>query len=123
MLVDSVVKSGGNEFHGGATVYGANSHLEGNNVDDALRSQGMRGTPKLHHQCGTQRGPGRQDHPEQTLVFRRCQHEVVTTGRSWTRSIPTAHRSCLTTDHDYHVEKISYQMTPGNRFIGFYHQG
>src|SRR5688572_19323485 len=47
LLVDSVVKSGGNEFHGTAVAYGSGGALEGNNIDDTLTGQGIR-LAKLH---------------------------------------------------------------------------
>ena len=58
MLVDSVVKSGGNDFHGDVTFYGTGGKFEANNVDDNLRRQGIVGTPKLHHQVDLSGGLG-----------------------------------------------------------------
>ena len=43
-----LLKSGGNEFHGGASYAYSSQHTEGNNVDDELRAQGItEGNPLL----------------------------------------------------------------------------
>jgi hypothetical protein len=42
LLVDSIIKSGGNDFHGNAVAYGSSPKLEGNNIDDALKAAGIR---------------------------------------------------------------------------------
>ena len=47
LLVDSVVKSGGNDFHGSVVLYGSGSKLESNNIDTGLAAAGIR-LPKLH---------------------------------------------------------------------------
>ena len=41
MRVNIIPKEGGNRFSGSAFVNFANDTLQGNNVDDALRAQGM----------------------------------------------------------------------------------
>ena len=47
LLVDSVVKSGGNDFHGTLVAYGSGSGLESNNIDDGLEAAGIR-LARLH---------------------------------------------------------------------------
>ena len=47
-FIDSVVKSGGNEFHGELVAYGSSDALEGGNINDELTAAGVRGVPKLH---------------------------------------------------------------------------
>jgi hypothetical protein len=121
MLVDSIVKSGGNEFHGSVTGYGANSHLESNNVDDALRAQGIRGSPKLHHQAELNGNLGGR------IVRNRLWFFAGASTKSYDRDILDAFNLdgtpvVLPTDQSYHVEKLSYQMTAGNRFNGFFHR-
>ena len=121
MLVDSIVKSGGNEFHGSVTGYGANSHLESNNVDDALRAQGIRGSPKLHHQAELNGNLGGR------IVRNKLWFFAGGSTKSYDRDILDAFNLdgtpvVLPTDQSYHVEKLSYQMTAGNRFNGFFHR-
>jgi hypothetical protein len=121
MLVDSVIKSGGNEFHGDATFYGTNSTFEANNVDEELRSQGIRGTAKLHHQVDLSGGIGGR------IIRNKLWFFGAASLKSYDREVLDAvdeagNPIVLTTDMYYHVEKISYQMTPANRILGFYHK-
>ncbi len=121
MLVDSVIKSGGNEFHGDATFYGTNSTFEANNVDDELRSQGIRGTAKLHHQIDLSGGIGGR------IIRNKLWFFGAASLKSYDREVLDAvdeagNPIVLTTDMYYHVEKISYQVTPANRILGFYHK-
>ena len=39
VIMEEVTRSGGNEFHGGASYAYSSQHTEGNNVDDELRAQ------------------------------------------------------------------------------------
>ena len=48
IFVDSVMKSGGNDFHGEFLAYGSGAALEGSNINDDLRSRGVTGVQKLH---------------------------------------------------------------------------
>src|SRR4030095_13652522 len=41
LLVDSIIKSGGNDFHGSAVAYGSSPKLEGNNINDTLKAAGL----------------------------------------------------------------------------------
>ncbi len=47
-FIDSVAKSGGNEFHGELVAYGSSDSTEGGNVNDKLTAAGVRSVPKLH---------------------------------------------------------------------------
>src|SRR6187549_2292481 len=47
LLVDAVIKSGGNDFHGTGVLYGSGPKLEGNNIDESLEAAGIR-LPALH---------------------------------------------------------------------------
>ena len=68
-FIDSVAKSGGNEFHGELVAYGSGDKLEATNVTDELRAQGV-GACRSSTACGPQRGGRRQDHPQQAVVLR-----------------------------------------------------
>jgi len=48
IFVDSVMKSGGNDYHGEFLAYGSASALEGTNITDDLRNRGVTGVQKLH---------------------------------------------------------------------------
>jgi hypothetical protein len=47
IFVDSVMKSGGNDFHGEFLAYGSGAALEGANINDELRSKGVTGVQNL----------------------------------------------------------------------------
>ena len=112
LLVDSVIKSGGNDFHGTAVAYGSGGALEGNNIDDELAAAGHQ-AGRAAHGAGLRRHRGRPDHPEQALVFRR---RPVSEGRhatSWTRSIPTARRSRMSRRARITLAKARIRRRPG----------
>ena len=92
LLVDSVIKSGGNDFHGTGVAYGSGGKLEGNNIDDTPRCGGHQ-TPGASLGAGLRRQRGRPHHSEQALVFRRRPVSENSRETSWMRSIPTARRS------------------------------
>ncbi|MCM3879240.1 MAG: TonB-dependent receptor [Vicinamibacterales bacterium] len=48
MMLDAVMKSGGNQFHGEAIYYGSSGKLEGSNLTPELEAQGIRNVPALH---------------------------------------------------------------------------
>jgi hypothetical protein len=43
IVINSIVKSGGNDFHGGLFYAGTNHRFQGSNIDDALVAQGVSG--------------------------------------------------------------------------------
>jgi len=47
-LIDSVIKSGGNQYHGEVVMYGSQSNLEASNLTDSLQTAGVRNVPALH---------------------------------------------------------------------------
>ena len=55
-FIDSVAKSGGNEFHGELVAYGSSDSLEGDNVNDELRAAGVR-VCRSFTACGTTAAP------------------------------------------------------------------
>ena len=119
LLVDSVVKSGGNEFHGGIVLYGSGSQLESNNIDTGLAAAGIR-LPKLHKVQDFAGTLGGRIIRNKLWFFAGARYQNVT------RDIldafdPDGTPIANVKEGTYHFEKISYQMTPGNRFTGFYH--
>ena len=119
LLVDSVVKSGGNEFHGGIVLYGSGSKLESNNIDAGLTAAGIR-LPKLHKVQDFAGTLGGRIIRNKLWFFAGARYQNVT------RDIldafdPDGTPIANVKEGTYHFEKISYQMTPGNRFTGFYH--
>jgi hypothetical protein len=121
MLIDAVVKSGGNEFHGNAVAYGTNDKFEGTNIDQELMDAGIRGTPKLHFQSDLSGGLGGR------IIRNKLWFFGAGSLKAYDREVldafmPDGTPVVLTTDMYYYVTKISYQATPSNRFAGFYHK-
>jgi hypothetical protein len=121
MLIDAVVKSGGNEFHGNAVAYGTNSNFEDKNIDQELMDAGIRGTPELHFQSDLSGGLGGR------IIRNKLWFFGAGSLKAYDREVldafmPDGTPVVLTTDMYYYVTKISYQATPSNRFAGFYHK-
>jgi hypothetical protein len=68
LLVDSVIKSGGNDLHGSAVAYGSGGGLEGDNISDELAAAHPAAGPA---RCRTSPAPWAADRPEQAVVLRR----------------------------------------------------
>ena len=113
LLVDAVVKSGGNDFHGHAVVSGRMVELEGDNIDDELQAAGHKASPALHNLFRTSAGAWAGNHPEQALVFRRRSGMRTSTAISWTCSFPTARRSRRQEGRHLSLDKVSYQVSAG----------
>ncbi|MGH9256125.1 MAG: carboxypeptidase regulatory-like domain-containing protein [Vicinamibacterales bacterium] len=119
LLVDSVFKSGGNDFHGSLVLYGSGSALEANNIDDNLRAQGIR-LAKLHT---VQDFAG-------TLGGRIIRNKLWFFGGYRYQQLEREILDAFDPDGTpilnvkggrYHFEKVSYQMSPAHRFTGVYH--
>jgi hypothetical protein len=119
LLVDSVVKSGGNDFHGTAVLYGSGPSLEGDNLDDTLKAQGIRDLPKLHKIQDFAGTVGGRIIRNKLWFFAGLRYQNVT--RDILDAVDSQGPIANVKEGTYHFEKLSYQMTPGNRFTGFYH--
>ncbi len=120
ILVDAILKSGGNDFHGMANVYGSSGALEATNVSDELRAAGVRGAQKLHTLRDFSGNVGGRIIRNKLWFFAAARWE------GYDREALDAFYDdgspiLLNTWMPYHLEKVSYQATPGNRFTGFYH--
>ena len=120
ILVDAVLKSGGNEFHGNANVYGSSGALEANNVSDELRAAGVRGAQKLHSLRDVSGNLGGRIIRNKLWFFGGARWE------GYDREALDAFYAdgspiLLNTWMPYYFGKLSYQATPANRFIGFGH--
>ncbi len=99
LLVDSVIKSGGNDFHGTAVVYGSGGGTRGRQHRRHPRGAGHQ-AGEAAHGAGLRRHRGRPDRPEQALVFRR---RPVSESR--TRH-PGRVRSRRHADHEYQGGRV-----------------
>jgi len=118
LLVDSVIKSGGNDFHGGVVLYGSGSALEGNNIDADLKVAGIR-KPALHKVQDFAGTVGGRIIRNKLWFFGGGRYQNVT--RDILDAVDSQGPIANVKEGTYHFEKISYQMSPANRFTGFYH--
>ncbi len=117
--LNAIVKSGGNDFHGGANWAQTDHHFQSNNIDDELRAQGIEtgnqlsnvydiggdlGGRVVRNKLWFYGGLRRRFREDQALnAFKPDGSPVTDSNTQW-----------------WHTEKVSYQMTPSNRLIGFF---
>ena len=121
MLVDTVLKSGGNQFHGEAMFYGSSHQLESNNLDDNLRAQGVQAVAKLHSLFDVSGNLGGRIVRDKLWFFGSLRHDGFTRDTG-TAFYPDGAPVTNVLGMPYYVLKLSYQMTPSQRLSGFYHR-
>jgi len=115
----ALVKSGGNDFHGGAQVNTTSDRFQSNNIDKALADQGIKSGDDLVERRNFQGELGGRI-VRDTLWFYGSARRV-TNYYTPLNSFKPDGSPALRDDHAwYQTEKVSYQMTPSNRFVGFY---
>jgi hypothetical protein len=119
LLVDTVIKSGGNDFHGNMTAYGSSPKLEANNIDDELEAAGIRLAKMVSSQDFSGNMGGR-------IIRNKLWFFGGGRYERGVREILDAYDPDGTPiENDkfapYYLGKLSYQMSPGNRLTGFYH--
>jgi hypothetical protein len=119
ILVDAVMKSGGNDFHGNAVVYGSGPGLEGDNISDTLKSAGFRRAKlkEVRDFSGTLGG---------RIVRNKLWFFTGARYQESSREIldavdPDGTPIAGKREGPYYFGKVSYQMTSANRFTGFMH--
>jgi carboxypeptidase family protein/TonB-dependent receptor-like protein len=117
--LNAVVKSGSNQFHSATSYNVTSADLQSDNIDNALRGQGVESGDRLHARYSVSSDLGGRivrdklwfylagrrtiDDKEPLNTFMPDGSPVVAPQLSW-----------------FHTEKISYQMSQSNRFVGFY---
>lgn len=119
-FIDSVAKSGGNEFHGEFVAYGSSDGLEGSNLNDSLRAAGVRNVPQLHGMWDYSGAVGGRIIRNKLWFFLSGRLE------GYDREILNAFREdgspiLVETDQAFHAEKLSWQVSEQNRVTLFYH--
>jgi hypothetical protein len=119
-FIDSVVKSGGNEFHGELVAYGSSDQLEGANLNDELRTAGVRNLPKLHGMWDYSGAVGGR------IIRNRLWFFASARGEGYNREILNAFREdgspiLIETDQAFHAEKLQWQVSRTNKVTLFYH--
>ncbi len=120
IMLDLVLKSGGNEFHGDGSVYGSADALEGSNLTQAYRDLGIQNFAKLHEFWDVSGTLGGRI-VENKLWFFAAIHKS-----GFNREILDAFNADGTPMIDNRrvpiwSGKLSYQMNRSNKLTGFYH--
>jgi hypothetical protein len=119
VMFTAVVKSGGNDFHGGASYSVVNTHLQSNNVDAGLAAQGINAPPKLesrHDGGGDLGGKIVQD----KLWFYTAYRKRNNSNDILNAFQPDGSPAVKTQDQSFSTGKLSYQMTPKQRLSSYF---
>jgi hypothetical protein len=121
IMLDAVMKSGGNQFHGELIGYGSSGALESDNTDAELEAQGVAGVPKLHGLWDySASGGGR-------IIRDRLWFYAGLRASGFDRDILNAFDTDgvtplqVNTELNYRSGKLSYQLNDAHRLSGFYH--
>jgi hypothetical protein len=132
-----VVKSGGNQTHGTLFLGQSFDELQSDNLDDELRAAGIQGQPRITRRWDRSAEIGGPIMQNRLWYYgagrwRRSDWEVpnglLDNGAPWGLR-PDGSPVVRTQNADYYTNKLSYQMSPANRFVGFntfhhkHHQG
>ncbi len=120
IMLDAVMKSGGNQFHGEFVAYGSSGALESKNLSDELKAQGIVATPELHKLWDISASAGGRIIPDKLWFFaavRRTGFDREIFDAFYTDGTPMLNQRRL----PYWSGKLSYQMNQSNKFGGFYH--
>jgi hypothetical protein len=115
VMLNSIIKSGGNEFHGGGTFTFSGPALEGSNIGDALAAQGVTGGNALLKRFdGNVELGGRlvRDKLWFYVSTRRAENDVEIVGVFKEDGTP----GNLPRVQQFFTSKVSYQVTPTNKF-------
>jgi hypothetical protein len=120
VAVTMVTKSGGDTFHGSGLVGYENRHLQSNNIDSYLASQGITSGNPLMGQTDQGGDLGGRIRREKVWFYGAARY------RNQDRQIVAAYRPDGSPREQYQGEvildgKVSAQLNPSNRLIGFTH--
>jgi hypothetical protein len=120
ILLDSVLKSGGNEFHGDSVTSGSTGGMESSNLTPALQAFGIRSIAKLHELWDVSGTLGGRIVKDKLWFFA----SIHKSGSN--REILDAFNADGTPMLDKRrvpiwTAKLSYQLNRSNQFTGFYH--
>ena len=113
-----VLKSGGNDFHGGALFTETRKGLQSTNLDDALRAQGITAGNPVISRWDLNGTLGGRIVPNKLWFFgslRRHEQETQTLGVFKPDGSPAIDPAA----EWFSTEKVSYQLSPSNNLIGF----
>jgi carboxypeptidase family protein len=117
--LQAVVKSGGNAFHGSAWWNTTSADLQSDNIDEKLEAAGITSGERLntrHSYSGDLGGRILRD----KLWFYGSGRRAVDNHEPLNTLLPDGSPAIAEDVSWYHTEKLSYQMSPSNRFVGFF---
>ena len=117
--INVILKSGGDDFHGSGYFAGTGHRLEFDNVDDALRARGVTGGNPVKSRWDASGELGGRLIPSKLWFYgsSRRRGEKVQQFNAFHDDGVTP--SVSDQFQYFHTLKMSYQMTPANKFIGF----
>jgi hypothetical protein len=120
--VNAVIKSGGNDFHGRTAYSDTGDKFEGDNLDDALRAQGISSTGGIQrrYDVGGDLGGRLVRDKLWFYVESRRTSQVARTVECFKPDGTACSNLQL---QKLFTEKLSYQINPSNRISHFYHYG
>jgi hypothetical protein len=117
--INVLLKSGGNDFHGMGSFGGTGHRFESDNVNDALRARGVTGGNQVNSTSDLSGELGGRIIRDKLWFYystRRRQEHVQTFNAFHDDGVTPS----VTDQFQYfHTGKMSYQMTPANKLIGF----
>jgi hypothetical protein len=120
IMLDAVMKSGGNQFHGEGVIYGSSGALESTNISPELQTVGVVAAPALHKLWDVSGSVGGKIVPNKLWFFaavRRTGFDREIFDAFYPDGTPMLNKRRL----PYWSGKLSYQMNQSQRFGGFYH--
>jgi hypothetical protein len=119
VAVNGIVKSGGNAFHGGVFWAQTNDRFQSDNVDDALRARGIQGAANIETRWDVSGDLGGKIVHNKLWFYgayrqRRSVSQILDAFKEDGTPALNIQRQ------KYVTGKLSYQISPGNRLVGFY---
>ena len=120
VLINGIVKSGGNDFHGSGFFAFQNHVFQGNNIDAALNAQGISAPGQLEY---PHRLFGRSGRPSRSGTSCGSTPAGADGRRSRTRCSAFSRTATSAISDDlqvFNTQKVSWQVNNANKVIGFH---
>jgi hypothetical protein len=117
--LNAIVKSGSNSFHSITSYNVSGDALQSNNLDDKLKAQGVTTGDRLHSRYSFSSDLGGRIVRDK-LWFYVAGRRTIDDKEPLNTFMPDGTPAVAPQLSWFHTEKISYQMTASNRFVGFY---
>jgi len=118
LQINVLLKAGGNDFHGSGFFSDTGHRLESNNLDDKLQARGITSGAPVKSRWDASAELGGRIIPNKLWFYystRRREEQVQTLNAFQDNGAPAESDQF----QYFHTAKLSYQMNPTNKFIGF----